>query len=160
MNELQKIVYIDSNYILFLQDKYSDIYWNKEIITSNNETISRPYVGFILKIKGVEFFAPLTSKKKKEGYGFLPVINKGEIISFINLQKMIPVNEELTRRINFNINNNDDIKTKKYKTYLFHEWRFISRNRNKILEEAKEMFESNKKYYLELIKYSLGYKKK
>jgi protein AbiQ len=163
MNELQKIVYIDDAYISYLQKKYKNVYWNKQKLNlSNNEFTSRPYIGVILTINNVNFFAPLTSKDKSNNHGFFPIIHiqyRDRTLGYINLSKMIPVDEKFLININFQSNASDDSKTLGYKKLLFNQWRSITRNKNKILEEAKAMFESDKKYYLELMEYSSTYNK-
>ena len=71
----------------------------------------RPFVGIILKINGINYFAPLSSPKEKHlnmknNIDFIK-INKGRD-GVINLNNMIPIPEEQCYEINIKEENDID----------------------------------------------------
>lgn len=98
-----KLCYIKDEYIDFLR------IYDKRV--AENKTESRPYVGVILMIDDVKYYAPLSSPKEKHKYmkntKDFRKIGHGEY-GAINLNNMIPVVDEAI--VEFNIGEIEDAK--------------------------------------------------
>ena len=114
---------IDINYCEFLR-KYDK---NVPFTTDNKE--NRPFIGIILKINDITYYAPLTSPKEKH----LTMNNQIDFIKIdngklgaINLNNMIPVNKENIKKINFNL-----ITNSQYKELLIDQLNWCNKPKNK-----------------------------
>ena len=125
---------IDINYCEFLR-KYDK---NVPFTTDNKE--NRPFIGIILKINDITYYAPLTSPKEKH----LKMQNQIDFIKIdngklgaINLNNMIPVNKENIKKIDFNSINNSQ-----YKELLIDQlnWCNKPKNKNTIINRASRLY--------------------
>jgi len=144
-----ELVYIDSGYTDFLRETDARVSFNKE------ESYLRPFVGVVFEVFGHKYFAPMTSHGKgkklksnpiKENVTFLPINDCAH--GGINFNNMIPVIDGVCRRADLVIYGTDDEKTRKYKGLLAIQWYFISRNREKIKQKAKTIYNLRTKGYL------------
>ena len=130
-----RIYEIKSEYIKYLSN------YQKHIFTQADRKDTRKYIGIIFEVKGVKYFAPLSSfkekhKKMKESVDFIKIKD----YAVINLNNMIPVPGSQIIDININKENNPS-----YKYLLQAESREINNQRNKIRKNAEIVY-SHKKH--------------
>lgn len=121
---------IDSMYIKYLSQFEKEIYW------SDGTKANRKYVGVVIEVNGVEYFAPLTSfklkhKTMKETVDMIKISD----YAVINLNKMIPVPMGIYRRVEFR-----HIRNESYKALLELEYREICKKANKIKKNANVVY--------------------
>jgi len=99
---------------------------------------ARKYIGIILQINSCDYFAPLTSPKKK----FHSMKNDKDFIKIqggkygaINLNNMIPVHP--TALVKYDITNEQDSH---YQDVLRNQARFIRKNTPLIMDTANELY--------------------
>ena len=83
-----KLHEINPKYIKYL------VQYQKHIFISDGDKVSRKYIGIVLQINGMNYFAPLSSfkpkhKKMKESVDFI----KNRDYAVINMNNMVPVPE-------------------------------------------------------------------
>ncbi|MGL5415539.1 MAG: type III toxin-antitoxin system ToxN/AbiQ family toxin [Clostridium sp.] len=127
-----KIYKVSEEYIDYLR-KYD----KKNIKVNKGE--KRPYLGVVLEIDNIKYFAPMASPKPKHmnmknSIDFIK-INAGEH-GVINLNNMIPVSEKAL--IKYNIEAEENIM---YKNLLYIQLKFIEKENKKILKNAKKLYE-------------------
>ena len=127
-----KIYEVSPKYISYLQQFAPHLYQNKQA-GQNNE---RKYIGVVLQIDGMDYFAPLSSfkdkhRRMKEGIDFIKIKN----YAVINLNNMFPVPPGLCSYVNIN-----DIQNPKYKSLLISEYRFIKTIQEKIRKNAATLY--------------------
>ena len=120
---------IKDDYIAFLRQ------FDKKIAENKQE--ARPYVGVVLEINNIYYYAPFTSpkpkhQKMKNGKDFRK-INQG-IYGAINFNNMIPVISEAL--IEIDINNLED---EKYKNLLFNQLNYIRADKKQIEKTASQL---------------------
>ena len=118
-----KIYQVDSEYVDYLAPYAPHLFHNKKT-TQKNE---RKYIGVILHINDLDYFAPLSSfkdkhKRMKESVDFLKIKN----YAVINLNNMFPVPENYYTYVD--VSKESDFK---YKALLLAEYRFIKSIQNK-----------------------------
>lgn len=121
-----KIYEIDKNYLAYISA------FSEHVFYVPNEGQKRKYIGIILEIEGVKYFAPLSSfkskhKKMSEGVDFIKIKD----YSVININNMIPVPEGCYHLIDVN-----GEKDPHYKYLLQAEAREINKQKNRILKNA------------------------
>ena len=112
-------------------------------LESNKLKYLRPYIGVVLTVHdGINYFAPLHSPKQKHytmKNNLLDCIKifgrKGNLLSVINLNNMIPVKEECLSPIIFK-NESDPFLVQKFQ----NEYRIIKRLAPKICSNAKTLY--------------------
>ena len=119
-----KIYEIDNKYIDYLSEFAPHLFHNKQAGQSNE----RKYIGVVLYINGLEYFAPLSSfkpkhSKMKESIDFLKI----KAYAVINLNNMFPVPKGLCKYVDINSQRNP-----KYKALLLAEYRAIKSIQDKI----------------------------
>ena len=127
-----KIYQVDSEYVDYLAPYAPHLFHNKKT-TQKNE---RKYIGVILHINDLDYFAPLSSfkdkhKRMKESVDFLKIKN----YAVINLNNMFPVPENYYTYVD--ISKESDFK---YKALLLAEYRFIKSIQNKIRKNAEIIY--------------------
>lgn len=162
-----KIVQIKDEYINYMRNFFPNtIMDNKQ----NKRKHTRKYIGIILKIDDFEYYVPLSSPKKsdyeKDGISIrksnniiLRIINKKKLVGTIKLNNMLPVlNSEVEL---YDINSESD---EKYKQIILDEIRWIKRNYNIIVKNAKKLYdlknnesaiinEKNKKFFNSILNF-------
>lgn len=127
-----KIYEADNNYIDYLSKFSEHLFHNSD----QNQANSRKYIGVILNINGLNYFAPLSSFKKKhavmrETVDFIKIKH----YSVININNMFPIPEGLYSYVDIS-----RVKDLKYRSLLLAEYRVIKHSQNKIRKNAKEVY--------------------
>lgn len=130
-----RIYRVKSEYI-----KYLSMY-QEHIFAQDAEKDKRKYIGVVFEIKGMKYFAPLSSfkdkhKKMKESIDFIKIKD----YAVINLNNMIPVPD--SQIVDIDINKE---KEPSYRYLLQAESREISRQKNRIRKNAEIVY-SHKKH--------------
>ena len=113
-------------------------YYEPKIPYIENEKQNRPFIGVVLNVNGKNFFAPLTSPKKKhltmkDMQDFLK-IDKGNL-GGINLNNMIPIPKRYLEKVE--IENLEDLK---YKNMLKNQIKWINLNELRIHNRARNLY--------------------
>lgn len=127
-----KLFNINNNYITYLSPYAPHLFHNKK----PNQLKERKYIGIILQVNDMNYFAPLSSFKPKhntmpEMIDFIKVKN----YAVINLNNMFPVPE--SECIFVDIQKEMDLQ---YKSLLQAEYRFIKSIQNKIRKNANTVY--------------------
>ena len=130
-----KIVRIDYNYCNYLRK-----YENKVSYNDGRKEL-RPFVGILFLIDEMEYFAPLSSHKRKHfklnNNIDLVKIDKGNL-GVINLNNMIPVCSN--NYFVIDLNNPIDEFEKKYFLLLRNQLRFLNKEKDIILKKAFNLY--------------------
>lgn len=113
-------------------------YYEPKIPYIENEKGNRPFIGVILNVKGKNFFAPLTSPKKKHlimknMQDFLKI--DGGRLGGINLNNMIPIPSSYLEKIEV-----EKIKDIKYKNMITNQIKWINLNTLRIQNRARNLY--------------------
>ena len=141
--ERLKFYNIDEEYITYLYEFDKKVPFNKDS--------KRPYIGIVLKIEGITYFAPMFSPKKQHNKykSNATYVKIGNNLGIIRLNNMIPVNKENLKYVNF-----DNIKNEKYKNLLIQQNNFIQLNTNVIKKKAYNIYkfvtEDKKEFFVGL----------
>lgn len=124
-----KLYHIKDSYISFLKKLDSKV--------SNNKEETRPYIGVVLEINGIKYYAPLSSpkpkhNKMKNAKDFRKI--SGGKYGAINFNNMIPVPEEAL--IDFDISKEEDVK---YRRLLQNQYQAISKDEKAIISTATKL---------------------
>ncbi|MDE5697877.1 MAG: type III toxin-antitoxin system ToxN/AbiQ family toxin [Lachnospiraceae bacterium] len=124
-----KIYNIKDEYIEFIKQYDAKVPYNK--------SEHRPYVGVVLEIDGINYYAPLSSpklkhRKMKNSKDFRK-INQG-IYGAINFNNMLPVVEDALILIDI-----PNLEDDKYKRLLQNQYDCIRRDREQIARTAKNL---------------------
>lgn len=135
MRNSLRIYEVKSAYIKFLSN------YQEHIFSQNEGKDKRKYIGIVLEIKGIKYFAPLSSfkdkhKKMREGVDLIKIKD----YAVVNINNMIPVPE--SQIVNIDINKEKDPS---YKYLLQAESREINRQKNRIKKNAEIVY-SHKKH--------------
>lgn len=127
--ERLKFYNVDDKYIQYLYE------FDKKVPFNKNS--KRPYIGIILEVNNITYFAPMFSPKKQHANykANKTHIKIGDNLGIIKLNNMIPVNMELLKYIDFN-----DIDDKKYRNLLIKQNNFIQLNADRIRESANKLY--------------------
>ena len=123
---------IDPKYIDYLLPYAPHLFANRKA-NQNNE---RKYIGVVLHINDLDYFAPLSSAKKKhtyieEGLDFIKI----KQYAVINLNNMFPVPASVCHMVDFSKERNP-----KYKDLLQAEYRYIKMIQEKIRKNARLLY--------------------
>lgn len=135
MNNGIRIYEIKSEYIRYLSN------YQKHIFEHADGKGRRKYIGIVLEMHGMKYFAPLSSykakhKKMKETIDFIKI----KECAVINLNNMIPVpNSQI---VEIDINKEKDLS---YRYLLQAESREVNRQKNRIRKNAEIVY-SHKKH--------------
>ncbi len=149
-------------YLVEIDPEYCRYLWksdNRVMDSFSPNKISRKYLGVLLKVKDMEYFAPLTSKpnhmnkEQKEIYiqkhltdpslELVFINNKKtklfSLVSQINLNNMIPVKKE-----EYNIVEINKLAITDYKlaNFLRLELKYINSKKEKIIKKANNIYKS------------------
>ncbi len=131
MNNL-KFYQISANYINFLSFYAPHLFHNR----NSSQKYDRKYIGIILNINNMDYFAPLSSfkikhNKMKEKLDFIKIKN----YAVINLNCMFPVPATEYKYVDFS--QEKDIS---YQKLLLAEYRYVKSIQNKIKTNAKSLY--------------------
>ncbi len=121
--------------------KYLSTYQKHVFLQSDVGTTKRKYIGIVLEIRNLKYFAPLSSYKEKhkvmkESVDFIKIKD----YAVINLNNMIPVPD--SQILDVDINKEKDSS---YKYLLQAESREINRQRKKIRKNAEIVYAHKKR---------------
>ena len=127
-----KLFEIDAKYINYLSGYAQHLFHNKQAGQANE----RKYIGVILTVNGMDYFAPLSSFKPKhaqmqEALDFIKIKN----YAVININNMFPVPDGLATYVDIAKERNP-----KYKSLLLAEYRFIKSIQEKIRKNARLVY--------------------
>lgn len=128
-----KIYEVDPAYVSYLSQFTEHLFHNKKPGQQN----SRKYIGVLITVHSVNYFAPLSSFKPKhhkmsESVDFLKIKN----YAVININNMFPVPEGLYSPVDFSKE-----KNLKYKQLLQAEYRVIKSRQDLIRKNARIVYE-------------------
>lgn len=123
---------IDDDYIEYLRQYDSKVLSPKV----NNRNFTRKYVGILFHNKNFQYFIPLSSYKQTydsmyESFSFKKIGN----MAVLRLNNMIPVNDSVLHKINFNKE-----KDEKYKILLQNEYRILKKREREIRTDARIVY--------------------
>lgn len=133
MNNI-RLYKIDLEYIKYLHTHYDNrVQYHKD--KTDNYNGNRPYIGVVLTINGIDYFAPLEHprpehKNIKSNLHIVKIKNGN--YGLIGLNNMIPVHKKLL--IDF------DINTDKNRNILLTQFQYCNNNKVDILNRAKEVY--------------------
>lgn len=127
-----KLYEVNADYIKYLSAYAPHLFQNKNA----NQKNERKYIGVVFRVNNFDYFAPLSSFKKKhifmkETIDFIKIKD----YAVINLNNMFPVPLTQQKYV--------DIKSEKdphYRALLLSEYRFIKSIQEKILKNAKNVY--------------------
>lgn len=124
--------------LYIIDDEYIDYLSKFDNLIALNKSKTRPYVGIVLKINNISYFAPLYSPKPKhttyrDNSSFIKIKN-GEL-GIIRFSTMIPVPEDCVQLLN--VNEQDE----KYKALINEQIILINQNEKNILHRAKVTYD-------------------
>ena len=127
-----KLYEIDSAYVQFLSGYAAHLFHNKQPGQSNE----RKYIGVILTVNGMDYFAPLSSFKDnharmQESVDFIKV----KRYAVININNMFPVPDGLATYVDISKEKNE-----RYKSLLLAEYRAIKSMQEKIRKNAEIVY--------------------
>ena len=115
-------------------------YQDEKVLKSFDIKSKRPFIGIILKINEISYFAPLSSPKKKHEemkntIDFIKINNGRDGV--INLNNMIPIPEDQY----YEINVKEEIrKDKKYGIILKYQIKWCNNNKMQIINNARKLY--------------------
>lgn len=111
---------------------------------------NRPFLGIVVLLNGSKFCIPITSnsgeKNKKfqsmrENITFRKIRDKdGKVLAVLNLNNMIPVQEEYITEINLKINLQDTPEIKRWKKLCIKELNWCQSHQDEIERLANELY--------------------
>lgn len=121
-----KLYEINANYIKYLAQ------YQEHIFISDGDKANRKYIGIVLQINGMNYFAPLSlfkpkHKRMKESVDFIKIRD----YAVININNMVPVPDGQYHLVDVN-----GTKDKQYRYLMQAENREIHRQRNRIIKNA------------------------
>ena len=127
---------IDENYLDYLRQFEKHIYYTK-----GNKT-NRKFVGIVLEINNIKYYAPLTHiVDKSYKTDFIICNNNNEKIATVKLNNMIPIIDmRLINKVDINIYKTDSEQLKKYKSLLKKEKKYIDKHIDILQRIAKQTY--------------------
>lgn len=125
-----RLYHIDDNYIAYIKN------FDSKVLENKNQR--RPYVGIVLDINGIKYYAPLSSPKNKHAH-----MNNGKdfrkihqgVYGVINFNNMIPVPMSTVTEINFL-----SVADEKYRRLLQNQYRCIMQDKQNIESVANNLY--------------------
>lgn len=103
----------------------------------------RPFVGILLKIHDMTYYAPLSSPKQKH----LTMKNQVDLLKIdggkygvINLNNMIPIHNKSVNAISLDVLPTDSHSEIQYKALLSNQLTWCNANRNDIISKAQKLY--------------------
>ncbi len=127
-----KIYEVDAKYINYLSPFAPHLFLNKQAGQQNE----RKYIGVVLSVNGMDYFAPLSSFKPKhnamkDGIDFIKIKN----YAVINLNNMFPIAPNTYNYVDISA-----VKNEKYKELLRSEYRYIKSIQERIRKNALTLY--------------------
>lgn len=128
-------------------------------VSPQNDKRMRPFVGILILIGDKKYCVPLSSpkkkfEKKKNSVDFMRITHPtkkneqgaNKLIGVLNINNMLPIEDELLTPIDLTIHKGDDAKRIAYKSLMKDQLDFCQRNRDMILKRANKLYELVTKY--------------
>ena len=136
MNKRIRIYEIQYEYIQYLS------LYQKHIFSHKDGKSNRKYIGIVVEINGMKYFAPLSSykdkhKKMRETVDFIKIKD----YAVININTMVPVPEG-----QYWLADIDSVKEPQYKAILHAELREIKKLENRIRKNAEIVYTHKLRY--------------
>ena len=123
-----KIYYLDEGYINYLRKFDTKVAYNKNT--------TRPYIGIVYTFDGLNYFAPLSSPKKKHQLMSNKAIDVFKIddgkLGIVNINNMIPTPIECISEVLPKVND------EKYKILIEDQTTYINDNKSKLFSKIKK----------------------
>jgi protein AbiQ len=124
--------YIDTNYADFLRDeKFGDTHIPYTVYPNGEKF----FIGVVLNINNINYFAPVTSNKGVNPAAFNILEADGRIISSVRTNYMFPVVDGVYKRIDI-----PHIENRAYRYLVEKEYRFCNLHREEIRELAEKIY--------------------
>lgn len=137
MNNRLNFYLVNSRYCDYLRE------YDKCVPYTMDKKSSRPFVGILLKVNGISYYAPLSSPKPKhlrmKNQVDLLKINNG-LYGVINFNNMIPIHKNSVKLIELTATSTDTPEDIKYKTLLSNQLTWCNANKEKILLTAHKLY--------------------
>lgn len=127
-----KLYEVDSKYVDYFVPFASHLFHNKKAGQHNE----RKYIGVVLNVNNMKYFAPLSSYKSKHNNmkNSLDFIKIGNY-AVVNINNMFPVPEGKYTYVDIG-----KVKNEQYKKLLMSEYRIIKKLQDKIKKNALELY--------------------
>ena len=132
-------VLVDSNYCDYLRQ--SDLC----VPYTMKEKASRPFVGVLMRIHGMSYYAPLSSPKPKH----MTMKNQIDLLKIdggkygvINFNNMIPIHKNLVTGVNLTILSTDSPSEVQYKELLSNQLTWCNANKDAIVSKAQKLYDT------------------
>ena len=108
---------------------------------------NRPFVGLIVMLNNRQYCIPLSSPKKKHetmknGLDFHRILDsKGKLIGVLDFNCMIPVRQDVVKKIQAKADKNDNPAAKHYKALLSDQLTFCRQNNDIIIKKANKLYQ-------------------
>lgn len=134
---------VNDEYIKYLRKFENKVYDNKEEIRK----YERKYVGVVLEINSLNYYVPMSSPKtsdyidkknkiiRKDTKTIMRIYERNHLYGTLRISNMIPV--PITELEPYIISNEKDLK---YKNVILSEIRYINKNSEKIIKNAKLVY--------------------
>ena len=124
---------IEPDYIDYLCEHEPRLMHNKQ----SGQVNSRKYLGVLIQIDGMDYYAPLSSfKPKHEKMGNMPDMFKVGTYAVININQMFPAPKSQVKRVHF-----ARIRNAKYKDLLVNEYEIIRMSQRTIERKAEKVYD-------------------
>jgi protein AbiQ len=128
---------VDAGYCDFLRKA------DARVPFTQGDKSARPFVGVLLEINEMKYYAPLSSPKPKHlkmgnPLDFLKI--DGGKLGAINFNNMIPVHKACLTNANLTIGHDDGRDERAYKNLLADQLSWCNRNRNEISARAMKLY--------------------
>lgn len=137
-SERLSFVLVDSNYCDYLRKSDPCVPYTMD------RKANRPFVGVLLHIHGMSYYAPLSSPKPKHA-GMKNQIDllkiKGGTYGVINFNNMIPVHSNSTSAIDPSASSVDSADDLKYKELLENQLTWCNANKDSIMSKAQKLYD-------------------
>ena len=125
-------------YLKFFDRRVPHIHAGKE---------KRPFVGIVLKVNNVDFYAPLSSPKPKHlsmknNIDFTKIASG--VLGAINFNNMIPIPLNSLTKINPKVTSKMDSDEIKYNLMLQNQLSWCNSNKSKIIDKAQRLYDNYK----------------
>lgn len=131
-------VLVDSSYCDYLRNTDPCVPYTM------NSKGSRPFVGILLLIHGVEYYAPLSSPKPKhltmKNSLDITKINGGQC-GVINFNNMIPIHQNSVTPVNLKVLSTDTTSDIQYKGLLSKQLTWCNSNKQDIVNKAQNLYD-------------------
>jgi len=107
---------------------------------------TRPFVGIIIICEDKQYCVPLSSPKQKHysmknDSDFTKILDGDKLLGVLNFNCMIPVNEQVIRKIDMKISASDNANTISYKKLMAKQISFCQKNQDAIVRKANKLYE-------------------